>query len=87
MNILKSKGYKVLRSSGSHTPIIDIFAAKSNRRLAIQVKKSEKVRMTKEEGQELLKWANLFGSVAVQATKEVGKWVFQDVAFGIPFEI
>jgi Holliday junction resolvase len=91
INILEQRGYKCLRSAGSHSPI-DILAAKGatvekNHRLAIQAKKSEKNRMTTDEEQKLMEWANLFNALPVEAFKKNGKWVFRDLFMKDPIEL
>ena len=91
IKLLEDKGYKTIRSSGSHGPI-DILAAKGasvekNHRLGVQVKKSEKHRMTTDEEQKLMEWANLFEALPVEAFKQNGRWAFRDLLMGELMEL
>jgi len=62
MTLLKSEGWVVARSAGSHTPV-DIFAAKLGATLLVQVK-SRKARVKALEAKELVKWAEAFNADA-----------------------
>jgi Holliday junction resolvase len=62
MTLLKSEGWVVARSAGSHSPV-DIFAAKLGVTLLVQVKKG-KARMKAQEAKELVKWAEAFNANA-----------------------
>jgi len=62
MTLLKSEGWVVARSAGSHSPV-DIFAAKLGVTLLVQVK-SRKARMKAQEAKELVKWAEAFNANA-----------------------
>jgi Holliday junction resolvase len=62
MELLRTDGWVVARSAGSHSPV-DIFAAKLGSTLLIQVKKG-KARMKVEEAKELVKWAEAFNADA-----------------------
>ena len=62
MTLLKSEGWVVARSAGSHSPV-DIFAAKLGVTLLIQVK-SRKARVKALEAKELVKWAEAFNANA-----------------------
>ena len=60
MNILRSDGWVCSRSAMSHGPV-DVFAAKDQRVLLIQVK-SGKGRMTKTEREKFADWGKAFGA-------------------------
>ncbi|MEM3448337.1 MAG: hypothetical protein QXP38_05580 [Nitrososphaerota archaeon] len=75
-DILKDQGYLVLRSAASHTPI-DLLAAKSGERLAIQVKVRGKI--SKEERNELLKWAREFDAKPILARRRRNRWVLEEL--------
>ena len=62
MEMLRTEGWVVGRSAGSHSPV-DIFAAKEGRVLLVQVKGGE-ARAKKEELMELVKWAEAFDADA-----------------------
>ena len=62
MTLLKTEGWVVARSAGSHSPV-DIFAAKLGVTLLVQVK-SRKARMKAQEAKELVKWAEAFNANA-----------------------
>jgi Holliday junction resolvase len=62
MTLLKSEGWVVARSAGSHSPV-DIFAAKLGVTLLVQVK-SRKARVKAPEAKELVKWAEAFNANA-----------------------
>jgi Holliday junction resolvase len=62
MELLRSEGWVVARSAGSHGPV-DIFAAKGGMIMLVQVKKG-KARMKAEEAKELVKWAEAFNADA-----------------------
>jgi len=81
MNILKSKGYKVLRSSGSHTPI-DIIASRDGFILAIQSKKEEVKVLSVYDKEKLVEWAYAFRATPVLASKREGRWIFTYVETG-----
>lgn len=55
MTALKKEGWLVSRSAASHGPV-DVFAAKDGKVLLVQVK-SGRARATREELEELVKWA------------------------------
>jgi Holliday junction resolvase len=62
MGALKAKGWRCSRSAMSHGPV-DIFAGKDGKILLIQVK-SGRVRMSKQEREKLIEWAEAFGAEA-----------------------
>jgi Holliday junction resolvase len=62
MTMLRSEGWVVMRSAGSHSPV-DVLAAKLGVTLLIQVKNG-KARMKAEEAKELVKWAEAFNADA-----------------------
>jgi Holliday junction resolvase len=62
MTLLKSEGWVVARSAGSHSPV-DVFAAKLGVTLLVQVKKG-KARVKVQEAKELVKWAEAFNANA-----------------------
>lgn len=62
MELLRSEGWVVGRSAGSHSPV-DIFAAKEGKVLLVQVK-SNSARVAREELMELVKWAEAFNADA-----------------------
>lgn len=62
MELLRTDGWTVGRSAGSHSPV-DLFAAKDGRILLVQVK-SGQARAKKEELMELVKWAEAFDADA-----------------------
>ena len=55
--------------------------------MAIQAKKSEKARMTTDEEQKLMEWANLFDATPVEAFKQNGKWAFRELLMGELMEL
>lgn len=71
---LESKGYLVIRSAGSHTPV-DLFAAheKNKLRLLIQCKKSKnknpKPPLSETELKELLRWTFVFRAEGIISYK------------------
>ena len=62
MEMLRSEGWVVGRSAGSHSPV-DIFAAKEGKVLLVQVKAGS-ARAAPEELRELVKWAEAFDADA-----------------------
>jgi Holliday junction resolvase len=62
MELLRTEGWTVGRSAGSHSPV-DVFAAKKGRVLLVQVK-SGRARVGGEELMELVKWAEAFDADA-----------------------
>ncbi len=73
VNELKEKGFFVIRSSGSHTPI-DVIASYSNGNsthtaLAIQCKVGSSP-FTAKDGIELVQWANAFNARPVLVQKK-----------------
>ena len=62
MTLLRTDGWVVARTAGSHSPV-DIFAAKLGVTLLVQVK-SRKARMKAQEAKELVKWAEAFNANA-----------------------
>jgi Holliday junction resolvase len=67
--LLEDLGYVVIRSAASHTPM-DLLAARHGVRLAVQVK--VKSRFTRDEREELLRWAKHFEAKPILATKKGG---------------
>ena len=62
IEMLRSEGWTVGRSAGSHSPV-DIFAARAGKVLLVQVK-SKRARLDNEELRELVKWARAFNADA-----------------------
>ena len=60
--MLRTEGWVVARSAGSHGPV-DIIAARLGVTLLVQVK-SRKARVKPEEAKELVKWAEAFNADA-----------------------
>ena len=62
MEMLRSEGWVVGRSAGSHSPV-DVFAAREGKVLLVQVKAGS-ARAGAEELRELVKWAEAFDADA-----------------------
>jgi len=78
-DLLRRKGYIVVRSAGSRGPV-DLLAAKDGQILAIQVRKSG--RLTPDEKAVLFKVAEHFRAVPLVATVREGRIVFEGVTPG-----
>lgn len=75
-NLLISKGYYVLRSAGSHSPI-DLLAADGKKKLAIQVKRRKYI--SKDEKKLLIAWSSVFDATPIFASKVGNRWTFHEV--------
>jgi Holliday junction resolvase len=62
MELLKTDGWVVARTAGSHSPV-DVFAAKQGATLLVQVKNGQ-ARVKADEAKELVKWAEAFNADA-----------------------
>jgi Holliday junction resolvase len=62
MELLRTDGWVVARSAGSHSPV-DVIAAKLGATLLVQVKNG-KARVKADEAKELVKWAEAFNADA-----------------------
>ena len=70
--MLQDKGYFVLRSAGSHTPI-DLLAGNGKDRLAVQVKYGGS--LSAEAKKELLKLAKTFDATPILTRRKKGRWI------------
>ena len=86
MDRLKKKGYNVIRSAGSHTPV-DLMAGRGRKCLGIQVKKKRiktgKRPLTGNEQRTLINFCQKFGAEPMMAYQDIqGFWLIEHVIKG-----
>ena len=86
MDRMKKKGYSVIRSAGSHTPV-DLMAGRGRKCLGIQVKKKKiktgKRPLTSAEQIALINFCQKFGAEPMMAYQDMqGFWLIEHVIKG-----